>query len=260
MSREQRDAAARVLALLAGGPARIEPTAQPGVMLLNNSKGTVTAACAVLQRMATEGSIERSGDIVSLSEAGVAANARGGGDSRRQHRELATIILADGTSAAINLAESPLGQLARRKDKGGSVFLSRAEVDAGERLRADFTRGMMMPRLGANWEASVATRRRGGAGGSVELTDAALAARRRVDRALTAVGPELSGLLVDVCCFLKGLETVERERAWPTRSAKMLLKTALGMLARHYQPQQAPKARTLHWGAEGYRPDFGPEG
>lgn len=114
-----------------------------------------------------------------------------------------------------------------------------------------------MPRLGANWEASVASGRRSGSGGGIaDLTDAALAARQRVENAVADVGPELSGVLIDVCCFLKGLEQVETERRWPVRSAKVVLKTALGALARHYAPP-APSGRrkpVLHWGAEDYRP------
>ena len=100
-----------------------------------------------------------------------------------------------------------------------------AEFRAGERLRADYTHGNIMPRLGANWVASVASGRRGaGAGSMVELTDAALAARQRVEKAIEAVGPELAGVLIDICCFLKGIETVEMERQWPARSAKIMLK------------------------------------
>jgi len=94
-----------------------------------------------------------------------------------------------------------------------------------------------------------------------ELTDIALASRMRVERALNAVGPELSGVLIDVCCFLKGLETVERERQWPVRSGKMLLKMGLAMLHRHYNPQLERDCRSpviLHWGADDYRPTARP--
>ena len=114
-----------------------------------------------------------------------------------------------------------------------------------------------MPRMGANWQATVSSGRR--ANGIADLTDSALAARQRVDRAIRAVGPELAGVLIDVCCFLKGLEQVETERGWPVRSAKIVLKTALGALARHYAPpRSACHGRPLlHWGAEDYRPTIG---
>jgi hypothetical protein len=163
-------------------------------------------------------------------------------------------------SVAVNLAESPLSQLYRRKGADGKPFLTAEEFIAGERLRADFTRGNLMPRTGANWETSVAGRNRTSANGTADLTDAAMACRFRVEKALEAVGPELSGVLIDVCCFLKGLETVERERQWPVRSAKLVLKVALGVLDRHYHPRARAKPgrpRIVQWGAEDYRPSIG---
>ena len=66
------------------------------------------------------------------------------------------------------------------------------------------------------------------------FTETVIAARQRVRHALDAVTPEFAGLLVDVCCFLKRLEDVERERSWPPRSAKVVLQLGLDQLVRHY--------------------------
>lgn len=252
----------RVLCFLVAGEATIEPAAAGAQLILRNGKGAISATVTILQKLASAGAVLRTGDRITLTSAGRTALRRAAAPAdafQAQHRQtLASSVEAAGvhTTVEINQAESPLALLMRRKDKQGRPFLSRAQFEAGERLRGDYTRGSIMPRLGANWEAGVSRGRRG-AGSAGDLTDAALAARQRVDRAVTAVGPEVSGLLVDVCCFLKGLETVERERNWPARSAKIVLGTALAALARHYRPPSTlPRAHGMHWGSEDYRPSI----
>ncbi|HET9904706.1 MAG TPA: DUF6456 domain-containing protein [Xanthobacteraceae bacterium] len=148
---------------------------------------------------------------------------------------------ACGRGARLNLAESPLVWLARRKGRDGAPLIGPEQLQAGERLRADFTRAQMMPRVTANWSAPVAQSRRGP--GALDPSDAVIAAREQVHRALDAAGPEFAGLLLDVCCFLKPLETIERERGWPARAAKVVLQLGLDRLARHYGLARAARGR-----------------
>jgi hypothetical protein len=154
---------------------------------------------------------------------------------RAQHlalaqRQIAT-ELGRGT-VTVDEAESPLAWLARRRGRDGRAFIDPHQLQAGERLRADFTCAALMPRTTTNWANPVASDR--GGMRAAQFTDTMIAARQRVHAALDAAGPEFAGLLLDICCFLKRLEDVERERAWPPRSAKIVLQLGLDRLARHY--------------------------
>jgi hypothetical protein len=176
-----------------------------------------------------------------------------------QHRtmEVETLVTPEGRrTVRRNLQESPLFPLLRLKEKDGRAFLSPDAVAAGERLAADFDFAGLQPRITASWEPRLSARARGGAPPSVDLPDSRLAARTRIARAVEAMGPELSGVALDVCCFGKGLETVERERQWPARSAKLMLRAALLSLARHYVPTSV-RSRPRHWGEEDFRPKMG---
>lgn len=156
------------------------------------------------------------------------------GAFRAQHLDLSLRDLMTETGTVrvmVNDSESPLAWLARRKGRDGRAMIGPDQFVAGERLRADFTRAHLTPRVTSSWSGIGRTR---GSGGGGEMTDLIVASRQRVRMALEACGPEFSGLLLDVCCFLRGLEDVERERGWPSRSAKVVLQLALDRLARHY--------------------------
>jgi hypothetical protein len=144
-----------------------------------------------------------------------------------------------------------------RRGRGGRPFLDAAEVAAGERLRADLTRSGMLPRTTTDW-SRLGSGTSGGGCVALTYSDAVIAAGQRVNRALEVVGPDFAGLLVDICGFLKGLELVERERLWPPRTAKVVLRLALRHLARHYGLQavaRGPERSAVRaWGASDFRP------
>jgi hypothetical protein len=152
----------------------------------------------------------------------------------------------------VNLAETPLGWLASRRGPDGKPMISQAQFEAGERLREDYTRAQIMKRVTVDWSLPLSGE--GPARGSAEkgeIGDSALDARERLDAALAAAGRDLSSLLIDVCCHLKGLEEAERARHWPARTAKVVLRIGLSRLAEHYglEAQDKPPPRLRHWRA-----------
>lgn len=186
---------------------------------------------------------------------------------RQQHQLRKETTRAVGGSrrpVVVNEGESPLGWLRRRKDKSGAPLINSHQFAAGERLRADFCRAQMMPRVTASWESAAPSRRarRASPQRNTLVSDDALAAKQRVTHALTAVGPELAGILIDVCCHLQGLSEAEQDHGWPQRSGKVVLQIALTALARHYGLIEeasiaAPvRHRLRHWGTDDFKPSL----
>jgi len=208
------------------------------------ARGSVARAAsgAAFRRLRAQGALQQRGDgRWELSQAGrslVRRLALPADDLAAQHQLRARRPPPGGEVGplvTVDLSESPLAWLRARKGRDGEPMLDAASFEAGERLRADFTRGQMMPSVTTNWSFVASGGRRSGmAGGAGELTEAAMAARLRVERALAALGPELSGPVLDFCCYLKGIEVIERERDWPKRSARLVLQLGLSALARHY--------------------------
>lgn len=135
-----------------------------------------------------------------------------------------------------SLTESPLAGLARRRDRDGKPFLTKEQVGAGERLREDFELAQIGQRLTQNWESLLTgplPRRAGG-----EPARGSAAARERVMLALHDLGPGLGDVVLRCCCYLEGLETVEKRLGWAARSGKIVLRIALLRLVQHYQVTQ----------------------
>ncbi|MEP1442986.1 MAG: DUF6456 domain-containing protein [Hyphomicrobiales bacterium] len=175
-------------------------------------------------------------DNYSLTKEGVRFLKRAQCDEgvayQRQHQNVVIGEIDAGEKVSINQNESPLARLYHRRGKSGVRLLSKLQYEAGESLRRDFEASKFTPKLGMTLGPKVDG---GGYNDAVSTAmTGSLAAKKRIECAISSVGPELGALLLDVCCYLKGLELVERERQWPVRSAKVVLGVALNQLAVHY--------------------------
>ncbi|MBV1706531.1 MAG: ATPase [Hyphomicrobiales bacterium] len=216
----------------------------------------VSAGCLQLQRA------RKAGPRLVITAAGRARLARALAPPQiepfqAQHALLheATIAHDHGTGhVMVNSAESPMLWLHHRQDASGQPLISALEFAAGERFRADLTYAGTLPQITANW-SSVA-RQAGFDAAPQTFTEARLAARQRLARAIGELDADMTGVMIDICGFLKGLGRIEQERGWPRRSARHVLKAALQRLVDHYglAPKPARHAPLRHWGADDYRP------
>ena len=240
------------------------PLATDGSLTLGRGAEPLVAPAAVVAAMVSEGLLEAEGTGVRRTAAGRQFLRRalaGAGEDpfEAQHRLIEDKTVAGDHGERIevraNAAENPLSWLATRRGRDGAPLIDRAQHEAGKRLAGDFERANRRERTSQSWDMS------GVRGESrrdrLTLGEAALEARRRVERALDAVGPGLAEILVAVCCEERGLEVIERRLGWPQRSGKVVLRLALDRLASHYGiglSARGSGAKLVHWGADGYRP------
>ena len=246
-----------------------------GLFASSGQAALMTVLAATVEHWLSEGFVKKAGDCVVLTRSGAAWLRRQRSVAhpfmaQHQARTMSSIMKEDTgvrIPVLLNEAESPLAWLHRRKGRDGRPIIDAAQFAAGERLRSDFERARMTPRVTSDWGALLNDRqsRRGATDGMARASDGALQAADRVRRALESVGPEFSGVLLDVCCHLTGLEVAERARNWPRRSGKVILGLGLSRLARHYgllagSFEVLGRSRIRQWGAEDYRPSIEADG
>jgi hypothetical protein len=131
-------------------------------------------------------------------------------------------------SVTVNLAESPLGWLRARG------LVSERQFDAGERLRTDWERAQLSPNITMRWDAPPQGKVARGAPETSDPVAAQIAAKRRFEAAVDAVGPGLTDILWRVVCAGEGMRDAEQALGWPARAGKLVLSLALDRLGDHY--------------------------
>jgi hypothetical protein len=132
-------------------------------------------------------------------------------------------------SVTVNLAESPLGWLFARG------LLTQRQFDAGERLRWDWERAQLSPRVTMAWDAAPVSSSRGGSIAKPDATGAQIDAKRRFNDAIGCAGPGLADILWRVVCAGEGMRDAETALGWPARAGKLVLTFALDRIADYYR-------------------------
>jgi hypothetical protein len=250
---EMRREARRVLRKLADAKARLVQIRNGRWAVVQRgeaSSGRVKTTAEMVAAFRNRDWIEAGGDdalvLSAIGRSWLTGELAGADPYSAQHQLLRLRPMRDEggeeTSVIVNEGESPLGWLHAR----GAI--DHIQLQAGERLRRDYTLAQLEPRVCIDLSAPVVL----GSGhiNAAFVSDTALAAKQRFSKAMSAVGPGLSNLLFDVCCALKGLEAAEKSQGWPRRSGKVVLAIALGRLAAHYGIHAAPqRARLRSWSA-----------
>ena len=132
-------------------------------------------------------------------------------------------------SVTVNLSESPLGWLHARG------HLSDRQFDAGEKLRADWERAHLAPRITMRWDATPVSGGKRSAPAAYNETEAQIAAKQRFADAIDHLGSGLSDIAWRIICGGEGAPVAEKNLGWPARSGKLVLKIALDRLADFYR-------------------------
>lgn len=118
--------------------------------------------------------------------------------------------------------------LARRGNEAG--FLGDQHGEAARRLARLMRRAQLSQRVTMSYDASHVGGNRGRPVQG-ELADSAAEARRLLGALAQRLPGDCWSVLVDVCCFDRGLQDIELSHGWPRRGAKLVLRIALDQLA-----------------------------
>ena len=132
-------------------------------------------------------------------------------------------------TVTVNAAESPLGWLFARG------LVTRRQFDAGERLRRDWERAQLAPRVTMAWDSAPVASGRGGSAPGSDSNGAQIDAKRRFEDAVASAGPGLADILWRVVCAGEGMREAESALGWPARAGKVVLTLALDRIAAYYR-------------------------
>lgn len=134
------------------------------------------------------------------------------------------------TNNAIETQNDVIKRLSRASS-GEKPFLLPHHVLAATKLSDVINRAQLRMHVTQDLSALALPKAPSGTGGGHDVGDMALDHRRKLFALLDQLPSDCRRILFDVCGFEKRLQLIEFEMGWPQRSAKMVLRMALEMVA-----------------------------
>ena len=156
---------------------------------------------------------------------------------------------------AFNQNENVILKLNKKYDKKGNPIISLEQMNAAIKLQKDYEKAQLRQKITLNWESFKNKTQKNKKYTQYTQSETGSRARKRLQNALNYVGPELTPILIKICCMEHGLTQTETNLQIPKSSARIILQIALTRLARYYGfEQKTDKIPINHWGAQDYKP------
>ncbi len=174
---------------------------------------------------------------------GAAPNAK---DKACQHQDIEEKEMFDPQGrlrpVRINGRVTAFGRLARSTDARGVPLLSKAQIEAGILFARDYAKAGMGQVSTQCFDAVLVDDQR-----RYDRYEAAMISRldrqRRVQEAISCLGPGLDRALIQVCCEGQSVEQLERAEKWGRNAGLEILRLALSRLSVFYGTQPGQKAK-----------------
>lgn len=135
-------------------------------------------------------------------------------------------------------------------------FLEPHHIETARRVARLFERAHLAQRVTMHYSPMPTAARNTGTPN--QITDMAAEARRAMADIFRTLPADCAAVVIDVCCYEKGLQAIETERGWPRRSAKLVLRIGLDHLAERFglaPVATGPRAEESRgWMDDGARP------
>lgn len=222
----------------------------------NDTGGMIRLPAALARKLQSQGLVICDGQTIvpqAAARAWLKREMAGGDGFSAQHRTL--VASPDGVQ--VNVGSDVLLRLGR-PDRNGEPFLEPHQLAAGERVAKWADRAHLRARVTMSYAADRTAGRSGTRGSTADLGDMAMDARKQLAEMHRTLPRECAEVVLDVCVYEKGLQEIEAERGWPRRSAKLVLRIGLDLLAGYFG--LAPVATGEHsrrphrWHEAGARP------